>query len=87
MIENIKLILKSVRQYKKAALITPLFMIGEAGMECAMPFIMGYFVDGIKRITTPNDFFSASAGNIPVFYLAIILIVMAIISLLCGIFG
>ena len=86
MIENIKLILKSVRQHKKAALITPLFMIGEAGMECAMPFVMGLFVDGIKLITKPSDFFS-TANGIPVFYLAIILLAMAIISLLCGIFG
>ena len=85
--ENIKLILKSVRQYKKPALITPLFMIGEAGMECAMPFIMGMFVDGIKVITTPNDFFANGPDGIPVFYLALILLGMAIISLLCGIFG
>ena len=87
MIEKIKLILKCVRQYKKAALVTPLFMIGEAGMECAMPFVMGMFVDGIKVITTPNEFFKVTNGNPPVFYLALILLVMAIISLLCGIFG
>ena len=87
MIENIKLILKCVRQYKKPALITPLFMVGEAGLECAMPFIMGMFVDGIKMITTPNDFFANGPDGIPVFYLALILLGMAIVSLLCGIFG
>ncbi len=85
--ENIKLILKSVRQYKKVALITPLFMVGEAAMECAMPFVMGLFVDGIKLITKPGDFFASTNGSIPVFYLALILLVMAIISLLCGIYG
>ena len=87
MINKIKLILKSVREYKKYALITPLFMIGEAAMECAMPFIMGLFVDAIKTITTPNDFFKPIPNSLPVFYLALILVVMAIISLLCGIFG
>jgi ATP-binding cassette subfamily B protein len=86
MIEKIKLILKSVRQYKKYALITPLFMVGEAAMECAMPFIMGIFVDEIKLLTTPNSFFEVESG-IPVFYIALILIAMAIVSLLCGIFG
>ena len=86
MLKNIKLILQSVRQYKKYAIITPLFMVGEAGLECAMPFIMGMFVDGIKLLNTPNDFFSSSSG-IPVFYLALILLVMAIISLVCGILG
>ena len=50
MFQKLKLILKSVRQYKKYALITPLFMVGEAAMECAMPFIMGMFVDEIKLL-------------------------------------
>ena len=82
-------ILKSVRQYKKYALITPLFMIGEAGLECVMPFVMGDFVDGIKQLTVPNDFFSVGgpALGIPVFYVALLLIGMAIISLICGWLG
>ena len=84
--EQIKLILKSVRQYKKAALITPLFMIGEALCECIMPFIMGIFVDEIKNLTSPESFFRTTEG-IPVLYIALILLGLAIISLLCGIWG
>ena len=84
--KKIKLILSSVREYKKYALITPLFMVGEAAMECAMPFIMGMFVDEIKLLNTANDFFHTSEG-IPVFYIALILLGMAIISLICGILG
>ena len=81
-------ILRCVRQYKKYAILTPLFMIGEAGLECAMPFLMGDFVDGIKQLTTPNDFFSTTASlGIPVFYIALILLGMAIVSLLCGWLG
>ena len=83
-------ILKSVRQYKKYAIITPLFMIGEAGLECAMPFLMGDFVDGIKQMTTPNDFFVQprfTFTGLPVFYLILILLGMAIVSLLCGWLG
>ena len=86
MLKKIKLILKSVRQYKKYALITPLFMIGEVGMECAMPFVMGLFVDGIKLLNSPDSFFHVESG-IPVFYIALILLGMAIISLVCGILG
>lgn len=86
MIEKIKLILRSVREYKKYAIITPIFMIGEAAMECAMPFIMGMFVDEIKILNGPESFFHTETG-IPVFYLALILLGMAIISLLCGIWG
>ena len=84
--KKIKLILSSVREYKKYALITPLFMIGEAAMECAMPFIMGMFVDEIKLLNTADNFFHTSEG-IPVFYIALILLGMAIISLICGILG
>ena len=84
--KKIKLILSSVREYKKYALITPLFMIGEAAMECAMPFIMGMFVDEIKLLHTADNFFHTSSG-IPVFYIALILLGMAIISLVCGILG
>ena len=84
--KKIKLILSSVREYKKYALITPLFMIGEAAMECAMPFIMGMFVDEIKLLNTPDSFFHTSSG-IPVFYIALILLGMAIVSLICGILG
>ncbi len=82
-------LLKSVRQYKKYAILTPLFMIGEAGLECAMPFLMGDFVDGIKRLTVPNDFFAVGGPKlgIPVFYVALILIGMAIVSLICGWLG
>ena len=87
MLEKIKLILKSVREYKKYAIITPLFMIGEVACECAMPFVMGMFVDGIKLMRSPTDFFSQQVSYIPVFYLALMLLVMAIISLICGILG
>ncbi len=46
--KKIKLILKSSRQYRKYALVTPLFMIGEALLECALPFVMSIFVDTIQ---------------------------------------
>ena len=86
--KKFRYILRCVRQYKKYAILTPLFMIGEAGLECAMPFLMGDFVDGIKQLTTPNDFFSTTASSgIPVFYIALILLGMAIVSLLCGWLG
>ena len=86
LLKRIKLILKSVRQYKKYALITPLFMIGEVGMECAMPFVMGLFVDGIKLLNTPDNFFHVDSG-LPVFYIALILLGMAVCSLTFGILG
>ena len=87
MFKKIKLILSSVREYKKYAIITPIFMIGEAGLECAMPFLMGIFVDEIKSLTSPASFFNTGGQGIPVFYIALILLGMAVVSLLCGWFG
>lgn len=46
--KKIKLILKSSRQYRTLAIITPILMIGEAVLECALPFVMSIFVDTIQ---------------------------------------
>lgn len=98
--KKIKLILKSVRQYKKFALITPLFMIGEAFMECALPFVMSTLVDTIDQnvasftgfnsifetVTYTNETFGASM-SVSVFGVIMTLILIALLSLLFGILG
>lgn len=48
MIKKIKLILKAVREYKRYAIITPIFMIGEALLECLIPFVMSMLIDSVK---------------------------------------
>ena len=94
--KKIKLILKSVRQYKAAALITPIFMIIEAALECALPFVMSMFVDTIEYVTTIEDIMTpfpyqnpnfGLSVNISLFWLIIILVSMALVSLTCGILG
>lgn len=52
MIEKIKLIAKSIRQYKKYAIWTPILMVIEALMECAMPFVMSMLIDTITQAVT-----------------------------------
>lgn len=79
MLQKIKLILKSVREYKIYAILTPLFMIGEAAIECALPFIMSMFIDKIEVITA-NTF-----SELMPFIVALIL--MAIFSLVFGVLG
>lgn len=94
--KSIKLILKSLRQYKLPALITPIFMVIEAALECALPFVMSMFVDTIERVTTIDDFMTPFLYENPnfglnmhvsLFGLIIALLSMAIISLICGILG
>lgn len=50
--QKIKLIFGSVRQFKKYAILTPIFMVFEALMECTLPFIMSGLVDSIKDAVT-----------------------------------
>ena len=77
MLKAILKVFKSVRNYKIYAIITPLFMIGEAAVECALPFVMSEFVnkiDGIKDMSTLLPYF-------------LILLGMTIVSITCGILG
>ena len=94
--KKIKLILKSLRQYKRPAIITPLFMVLEAALECALPFVVSMFVDTIEKITKPEDIMTpflyensnfGFSVNVSLFALIIILLSMAIVSLACGILG
>lgn len=75
MFKLFKKVFKSVREYKKFAIITPLFMVGEAAVECALPFVMSLFVDKIE---------GASSLNTLLPYIFAIL-GMAIVSITCGI--
>ena len=70
-------VLKSVREYKIFAIITPLFMIGEAAVECALPYVMSDFVELIEKVSTIEPL-------IPYF---IAIVAMTIVSITCGILG
>ncbi|MBE7068347.1 MAG: ABC transporter ATP-binding protein [Clostridiales bacterium] len=75
----VKPLLKSVREYKKPALITPFFMLLEALCECLMPFFMAQMisaidVEGIEANQALNEIFKYGG----------ILLVLAIFSMLSG---
>ena len=75
MFKAFKKVFKSVREYKKYAIITPLFMVGEAAVECALPFVMSLFVDSIENATDIKML-------LPYIFA---IIGMAIVSITCGI--
>ena len=65
---------KSIREYKTPSVITLLLMVGEAGIECLIPFITANLINTI------------SAG-VPITEIAktgVILVCMALVSLACG---
>ena len=75
----IKKLASRVRQYKKQAIATPLFMIGEVAMEALIPMIMAWLIDrGIGTDERPGSMDQ-------VFLYGGILLVAALFSLLSGI--
>ena len=72
----IGILLNSVREYKKPALLTPMFVFFEALLECFIPFITSRLIDNLQ------------AGNIKEIYMiAPILVVTAFLSLFFGFMG
>lgn len=41
----IKKLAKSIREYKKDTILTPVYMIGEVFMEMLIPFLLGKLID------------------------------------------
>ena len=78
---KIKLVFRSVREYKKLALLTPLFMVGEAGAETTIPFLMSLLIEDIQ-----NGNITATNYSKIWMYVGIML-GLAVFSILCGIFG
>jgi len=89
---NVKRILKSLRQYKKYAIINPLFMIAEVLLECFLPFLMSNLIDMIQNLKSMDDFFKPmKATSLPfeisLGVLIIVLLIMVALSITCGIMG
>ena len=73
----VKTLLKSVREYKKPSLITPIFMAVEAFCECLIPWFAGLLITAIQ---------GAGADLMQViFKYAVILVSLALCSLASGV--
>ena len=71
----IKILSKSIREYKKYAILAPIFVILEVIFEVLIPYIMSIMLD--KGISLGN--------NKLVIEIGILMLVMAVLSLICGI--
>ncbi len=73
----IKRLAACIRQYKKQAIATPLFMVGEVAMEVLIPMVMAYLIDrGIERGDMTQIWINGA-----------ILLAAAFISLFFGVMG
>ena len=70
---------KCIREYKKATLLTLLFMVGEAIIETAIPYITATYL--INRIQQKGDTLSIAEDILPV---GLVMVGLALISLACG---
>ena len=70
----VKVLMKSIREYKKPSILTPLLVTGEVILECIIPFVLANLVNDIKA--------GCSMGEILEY--AVILLLMAFLSLFFG---
>ncbi len=76
MASTVKTLLKSVRQYKKPSIITPVFMLLEAFCECLIPFFMSQMINE-AALSSGNFGHIAKYGGI--------LLLLAAVSLTSGV--
>jgi len=69
----IKTLLKSVRQYKKDSILTPIYVTGEVIMECLLPLVMSKLIDEMT-----------GESMAPILKYGLILVVLAMLSLFLG---
>lgn len=71
----LKTLLTEVKQYKKASILTPAFMVGEVVMEILIPMLMAYLIDsGVEKGDVRTICITGGA-----------MAVMAMLSLACGV--
>jgi len=70
----VKTLLKSVREFKKTTLLTPLFIAFEVILECIIPLIMAKLIDDMTGNTMT-----------PIFKYGTTLLIMAVFSLIFGV--
>ena len=80
LIKNLKLVFSHIGEFKKYAIITPLLMVGEAGAECSIPFVMSMLITTIEegRGTVDMSIIWMYAG---------ILMGLTVFSIICGVSG
>ena len=66
--------MRSLREYRGPSLQAPLFMVGEAGLECILPLMMAELIDTLT---------DGAMG--PILRIGLALVVMSMVSLACGV--
>ena len=70
----IKILAKSIREYKKPAILTPILVTGEVVFECIIPYLIAQLVNQIQ----------AGCEMMVIVKYGAVLVVLALLSLLLG---
>lgn len=79
-------ILKSVRQFKKQSILSPIFVGLETLMECVMPYIIALLINFLQGKIDRKEAFISQDMNVVLIYSCILLII-ATLSLIFGYFA
>ena len=74
MIKMMKRLMGCIREYKKASILTPIFIVGEVFLECTIPFVIAKLIEKIEGGCSIAE--TAKFGGV--------LVLMAMFSLLFG---
>ena len=72
--KTVRILMRSLREYRGPSLQAPLFMVGEAGLECILPLMMAELIDTLT---------GGAMG--PILRIGLALVVMSVASLACGV--
>ena len=75
MTDMIKTLSKSIREFKKPAILTPILVVGEVVLECIIPFVIANLVNEMQ----------AGCGMDVIIQYGVQLVVMAVLSLILGV--
>ncbi|MCM1439141.1 MAG: ABC transporter ATP-binding protein/permease [Roseburia sp.] len=80
----LKTLLKSVREYKVASILTPILMVGEAAMEIVIPYFTSIIIGELEKLA--KGITSTVNTNTIILY-SCLMLVCACFALLCGALG
>ena len=80
----IKSLLKSVREYKRASILCPLVMVGEAAMEIVIPFLLTFIIRELENLSR-NPLYAVNTNTIII--CSVLMVVCALFALICGVLG
>ena len=70
----IRKLAKSIREFKRSTVLTPVFVVGEVAMEALIPYVIALLVNDIRD----------GAGTAVILNYGWKLILLSLLSLLCG---